>query len=253
MTDQPVTTDAAATTNGTAPRARYLQLAATLRAEIRSGQLKPGDPLPTEHELAARYKVSRFTVREALRQLSNDGLIRRKRGSGTVVAADRPVLRQGFADTGALLQYAASSDFIIERLGLVRLAPSVARMLKRPEGESWHLIRGVRVLDGLPEPLALTDAWIHPRFDAHVPSLRSDHEALFSQLSRLAGLRVEKVEQEIQAVVVTAAEAAILRVAPRSPALRILRHYFDSDGALAEMSCSVHPGERFSYTMVIGG
>jgi len=236
-----------------APRARYLQLAAELRAAIREGQLKPGDPVPTEHELAARYKVSRFTVREALRQLTNDGLVRRKRGSGTVVSADMPVLRQGFADTRALLQYAASSDFIIEPLGLVLLSPSTARMLKRPEAESWHLIRGVRVMDGLTAPIALTDAWIHPRFGDHVPALRSDHEALFSQLSRLAGLKVGKVEQEIQAVAVTAADAVILHVPVRSPALRILRHFYDSEGVLAEMSCSVHPGERFSYTMVIDG
>ncbi len=234
-------------------RARYLQLAALLRAEICEGRLQPGDPVPTEHELAALHGVSRFTVREALRQLTNDGLVRRKRGSGTVVAADMPVLRQGFEDTRALLQYAASSAFVIEQKGLVQLSAPVARLLKRPEGEPWHLIQGVRRMDGAPEPIALTDAWIHPRFGAHVPRLRSDHEALFSQLARLAGLTVGRVEQEIQAVAVTAAEAALLHVPPRSPGLRILRHYFDSEGALAEMSCSVHPGERFSYTMVIDG
>lgn len=233
------------------PRARYQQLAAILRADIQGGTLKPGDPVPTEHELAARHGVSRFTVREALRQLNNDGLIRRKRGSGTVVAADTPVLRQGYEDTRALLQYAASSVFRLEQRGVIHLTAATARLLKRPEGEAWHLVQGVRVMDNSPEPIALTDAWFHPRFSDQVSQLRSDHEALFSQLARLAGLRIGRVEQEIEAVAVSAADAAVLSVTPRSPALRIIRHYFDDQGQLAEMSCSVHPGERFSYTMVI--
>lgn len=233
------------------PPARYLQLAAMLRADIREGRLQPGDPVPTEHELAERHGVSRFTVREALRKLTEDGLIRRRRGSGTVVAADMPVLRQGFADTRAILQYAASSTFRIADRGLIALSPTLARTLKRLPGETWHHVEGVRIMDGAPEPVAFTDAFIHPRFANHVGQLRSGQEALFSQLARLAGLAVGRVEQEIHAVAASQADAAALHVPRGSPCLRIIRHYFDTEGALQEISCSVHPGERFFYTMVI--
>ncbi len=235
------------------PRARYLQLAAELRADIADGRLKTGDLMPTEQQLTARFAVSRFTVREALRQLATDGLIRRKRGSGTVVTADLPVLEQSFSDTRSILQYAASSSFAIEPPRLVHLAPGMARLLKRPDGEPWHHIRGLRSMDGAPEPIAVTDAFIHPRFGPHVHELCSGQEALFSQLQRLAGLAVGRVTQEIQAVAATSAEAQALHIPLRSPCLRILRHYFDVGGALAEMSCSVHPGERFSYTLAIEG
>lgn len=234
-----------------APQARYLQLAAGLRADIRDGRLKPGDPVPTEHELAERHGVSRFTVREALRKLTDDGLIRRRRGSGTVVASDIPVLRQGFADTRAILQYAASSTFVITPLGPQLLPQDLARMLRRPKGELWHRFHGVRHMDGAPEAIAVTDAFIHARFGQHVGQLTSGHEALFSQLSRLAGLVVSRVEQEIHAIAAGAREADALHVPRGSPCLRILRHYFDETGALAEISSSVHPGERFHYTMVI--
>ncbi len=234
-------------------RARYLQLAAELRADIAEGRLNTGDLVPTESQLTARFGVSRFTVREALRQLSTDGLIRRKRGSGTIVTANSPVLEQSFSDTRSILQYAASSTFLIEPAVLLHLSPATARLLKRPEGEPWFHIRGLRIMDGAPEPIAVTDAFIHPRFAPHVPALQSGEEALFSQLHRLAGLAVGKVAQEIQAVAATTAEALALHVPVRAPCLRILRHYFDESGALAEMSCSVHPGERFSYTMAIEG
>jgi DNA-binding GntR family transcriptional regulator len=238
---------------GGAPRARYQALAGTIRADIREGRLKPGDAVPTEHELAAAHGVSRFTVREALRQLTHDGLISRKRGSGTVVVAAMPVLRQGFADTAALLQYAASSSFLIGPPALVRLGATTARLLKRPSGEAWYLVKGVRVMDGAQEPVAFTHAWIHPRFGAQIPKLESGHEALFSQLKRLAGLEIGQVSQSIEAVAATRAEAGQLHVPVRSPCLRILRHYHEAGGALAEMSCSVHPGARFSYTMLIDG
>lgn len=229
---------------------RYVEVAAALKAEITERGLVPGDALPTESQLTERFRVSRFTVREALRRLAAEGLVERRRGSGTVVA-DRATLRLGFPDTAALLQYAAASSFEILSRAEVRLDAATARRLKRPAGERWHHIRGLRVMDGAAEPVALTDAYLHPRFADSVPKLVSGREALFSQLARLAKLRIGQVAQEIEAVALRAADAALLHVPPRSPALRILRHYLDSEGQLAEISSSVHPGSRFSYTMTI--
>jgi DNA-binding GntR family transcriptional regulator len=246
-------TGAAAGAREPGQRARYLQLAAELRADIADGRLKTGDLMPTESQLTTRFGVSRFTVREALRQLAIDGLVRRKRGSGTIITDDSPILEQSFSDTRSILQYAASSTFLIEPPRLMHLPPAMARLLKRPEGEPWHHIRGLRIMDAAPEPIAVTDAFIHTRFAAHIAALQSGQEALFSQLQRLAGLSVGRVTQEIQAVAATGAEAAALHIPSRSACLRILRHYFDDSGAVAEMSCSVHPGERFSYTMAIEG
>ncbi len=231
--------------------ARYQALAGALRADIRAGRLKPGDAMPTEHELAQAHGVSRFTVREALRHLEDDGLIRRRRGSGTVVTADSPRLRQGFADTAALLQYAARSTFRFAIEGLVTLRPADARLLKRPEGEARILIRGTRVMDGAVEPIALTEVWIDPALGALVAQLEEGHEALFSQLERLGAPPVERVAQEIAAVGLTAEQGRILHVPARSPALRIVRHYHAADGTTPEISCSIHPSERFSYMMEI--
>ena len=65
---------------------RYRQIAALLRKRITSGKLKPGDSLPTEMDLCATFSISRHTARDALRLLSDDGLIERRRGAGTIVA-----------------------------------------------------------------------------------------------------------------------------------------------------------------------
>ncbi|WP_448578761.1 GntR family transcriptional regulator, partial [Thermaurantiacus sp.] len=204
---------------------RYLELAEALRADLSEARLAPGDALPTEVQLTERFGVSRFTVREALRQLAAEGLIRRKRGSGTIVAA-APALRQALPDTGALLQYAAHSQFLISEPQRVELTASLARLLGRPAGEGWFHVRGLRTLPGNPEPIAITDAFIHPRFAAVVSRLQSGREALFAQLKRLAGLEVARVLQEIQAVSASAEVAEALGIRRGTPCLRIVRHYF---------------------------
>ncbi len=230
---------------------RYAELAEILRAQIRSGELPPGSAMPTEAQLAKRFAVSRFTVREALARLQAEGFILRRRGSGTVIASATPVLRQSLPDLRAILQYAAASRFEIELPRPVALSRRAAACLGREPGERWIGVRGLRRLDVPPLTLAVTEAYLHPRFAPVADQLRSGHEALFHQLGRLAGLALGRVTQEIRACAATAAEAEALGIARRAPCLRIVRHYFDTGGTLAEMSCSVHPGERFSYTMTI--
>lgn len=70
----------------------YRRIAADLRERIRSGDLKPGDKIPTQAELAERYQVARMTVRQALTELTNDGLIFAQQGRGTIVRERRPVV-----------------------------------------------------------------------------------------------------------------------------------------------------------------
>src|SRR3546814_18817339 len=72
-------------------RPRYLQLATTLVHEIRSGRYPVGGLLPTEFELCDQFGVSRFTVREAVKQLVQLGLVTRQPGVGSRVLAKAPV------------------------------------------------------------------------------------------------------------------------------------------------------------------
>ncbi|MGY8959472.1 MAG: GntR family transcriptional regulator, partial [Alphaproteobacteria bacterium] len=69
---------------------RYQQIANELMAEIGGGLFPVGSMLPTEINLCERFGVSRFTVREALRQLHEKGILSRRRGSGTVVQNSHP-------------------------------------------------------------------------------------------------------------------------------------------------------------------
>jgi DNA-binding GntR family transcriptional regulator len=237
------------TSRGATPR--YVEVADDLRARIIAGDFANGEQLPTENALCERHGVSRFTVREALRCLQAEGLIRRRRGSGTTIDSGAGTLRQPLSDVAELLQYAADSEFRFDILGPVTVAEAQAKDLGLPPGSRWILLSGVRTLTPGGTPLALTDVFIHPDLAPHVAGLRPGRVTLFEQLSAAGGFRIARVEQDIRAVAAGSREALALGIARRSPILRIIRHYRDESGRTVELSVSAHPGDRFTYSMHI--
>ena len=240
---------------GAAPAAagqpRYVTVADELRAAIAAGDYGEGDQLPTESALCQRHGVSRFTVREALRRLQVEGLIRRRRGSGTVVDTGRQPLRQPLSDVAELLQYAAGSEFVYVSHGIVAVSAATAAELGVAAGSRWVLLTGMRTFGNTAQPVALTDVYIHADLAAFVPLLRPGHETLFSQLSAAAGFRIARIDQDIRAVAASGREADGLGIARRAPVLRIVRSYHDEARRTVEISVSSHAGDRFTYSMHI--
>ncbi len=233
---------------------RYLQLAAELREAIIAGRYHDGVQFPTETALCERYRVSRFTVREALRRLEGEGLISRRRGSGTVVqpaSARAGALHQPLSNVGELLQYAAGSEVTYVERGAGELPPRLAEQLDRNCAGRWHRFHGVRRQAGDPRPIAATDVFLHERLGTAIDRLDLGAGTLFTQLERLAGLAIGRVTQDIQAVPATREMASALEIDEGAPVLRILRCYCDRGGQLFELSVSHHPGERFAYSMHI--
>jgi len=98
---------------------RYRQLADALMGDISRGRIKVGETIPGEHELVARYQVSRHTVREALRRLDELGLIDRQQGIGTVVRArhSSPSYVQAVRTPSELMRYPADSRLAVVATG----------------------------------------------------------------------------------------------------------------------------------------
>ena len=233
---------------------RYLQVAGELRAEILSGKFAARDLFPTESELCQRYGLSRFTIREALRRLQNEGLIARRRGSGTTVqpaAARGGTLHQPLSNVGEILQYARDTRISYERAGSGPLPKAVAEQIGEDCAGDWICFRGVRRHEHDTLPIAATDAYFHVSLDAAVAELDLSDGTLFSQIERLAGVSVGKVTQDIQAVAAPPAVATALGIKRGAATLRITRCYFDPKGRLFEISVSHHPGDRFAYSMHI--
>lgn len=230
---------------------RYQQVAEALRAGIADGSFGSDGQLPTESLLCDRYGVSRFTVREALRRLQAEGLIRRRRGSGTTLATGMPILRQPMSDVADLLHYAAESHFDFRVIGAMAMAPPRAADLGLAAGSRWVHLAGERrhVIDG--PTVALTDVFITDGLAPYVAGLCPGSQPLFAQLAASAGFRIARVDQDLRAMAAGNREAAALAIARQAPVLRIVRSYRDETGRLVIVSVSTHPGERFTYSMHI--
>ncbi|WP_232307643.1 MULTISPECIES: GntR family transcriptional regulator [Sphingobium] len=242
------------TTRSRSKKPRYQELAEDLRAGILRGDYPDPAQFPTESVLCARYGVSRFTVREALRSLQTEGLIQRKRGSGTVIkpaSARGGALHQPLSNVGEILQYARDSEILFTPMGATLLPKKFAVHIGEPVNGRWHHFRGLRTRHGQAGPIALTDAYIHPDLESAAREIQPNEDTIFRQLERLSGVKVASVTQDIQAVPASGPVAIELGVPRRSPCLRILRCYFDATGRLIEISASHHPGDRFAYTMHI--
>lgn len=233
---------------------RYLQLAGELREAILAGDFADGKQFPTETALCKRFDVSRFTVREALRRLEAEGLIQRRRGSGTTVqpaAARGGALHQPLSNVGELLQYARDSKVTYAPSECGALPKKVAEQIADPTSGEWSCFRGVRRHSDDALPIAVTDAYFHEMLGDAIGELDLAAGTLFSQIEKLAGARIGKVTQDIQAVAADTDTAAALEIDEGCPVLRILRCYYDPEGQIFEISMSHHPGDRFAYAMHI--
>ncbi|MEP2101379.1 MAG: GntR family transcriptional regulator [Parasphingorhabdus sp.] len=233
---------------------RYLELADELReAVLRGDYPDPGD-FPTESVLCKKYDVSRFTVREALRKLTAEGLITRKRGSGTVVqpaTARAGALHQPLSNVGEILQYARDTTIAFEKKKAGAIPKNVAEQIGAKADGDWFAFRGKRMKPGRKRPIAVTEAWVHPELADAVAQIDVNATTLFGQIETLGEVSVARVTQDIQAIKGAKDILAELGLEKGDPVLRILRCYFDESDRMFEISASYHPGERFAYSMHI--
>ncbi len=227
----------------------YRAIADRLRRDIYEGRLLPGARLPTEQDITETHGVSRHTAREALQLLRHEGLITRRRGAGTVVASpdDRTSFSQSIDGVNALLQYAKAVR--LEIITFARMRTGEASRLHLPEKPGWIAITGVRRAKRGGRALAATR--IAVRADLCPP--RADIErwsgAINALIAESSGIIAARIEQTITALALTKRDAALLDAETGAPALHTERRYFDAAGTVFQQSQSVHPGDRFAYTM----
>ena len=200
-------------------------------------------------ELCRQYGISRHTVREALRQLRDAGLISRRRRVGTEVVARTPKAsyRQPTNSIGDLLQYAEETQLSILETKRIVCDAALAELLECREGAKWLRVNSLRAVPGDARPVCMTTAYI----DLKLPDSRrissSSRGPISAMLERVYGIRIARIEQSIQAVRLGKRQAKLLRALDGGPALRAIRRYYDHNGRLIELSNAIHPGERFTY------
>ncbi|MEI4469913.1 phosphonate metabolism transcriptional regulator PhnF [Frigidibacter sp. MR17.24] len=219
----------------------------TLTAEIGSGHFPPGEKLPTEAELSARFGVNRHTVRRALAELAAAGLVHARRGAGVFVAArpvDYPVgrrtrLRQNLAASGRTAGRETLS------LAARPADPREAAALEVPAGTVVLVLDGISMIDG--QPLAL----FRSSFPA-LPGLESAlaaHPSITEALAAVGIADYTRAETRLTAVRADAIAAGHLRLREGDPLLRTVSVNVGPDGRPVEYGRTVFAGDRVTLTV----
>ena len=233
-------------------KVRYGQIASELIQRISDGQHPVGSLLPTEFELCARYGTSRHTVRAALSELQEAGLVSRRRNVGTRVEAttSRPAFRQVLGSIDDLVQFGTTHVRSVKTIKNIVANRALAETLRCRVGMPWLHIGIVRMVeDQGTVPLGWTDVYVDSKYSEIRQLVLEQPQVLTSTLiERRFGRRIAQVEQEVQAVTVPARLVKALRADAGGPALRIVRRYLDSAAESFEVSVTIHPGDRYTLS-----
>ena len=226
----------------------HRQLTDALRDRIRRGDLRPGEPLPSEAELVLAFGVSRGTVRQALAQLRSEGLIVGGRGKSPVVG--RAPLSQPLAELLSFSAWARSMGMVASgrRVSIDRrpASPAIAALLEAQVGIPLVSIVRLRLGDG--EPMLLERTVFAPGIGEAVEGLDLEADSIYAGLAA-RGITFAAAQQTIDAVGATTVDATWLRVRRGAPLLRVCRRSTDPDGRPLEWSDDRYRPDRVTLTI----
>lgn len=227
----------------------YMRVAQTLISEIEAGRYPVESLLPTEHELAAQFGMSRHTIREAIRRLQGLGLVTRQQGVGTRVKASSAAAGyvQKVATIADLIQYARDIELKINAIDDAIADADLAERLMCRKGQRWLYLSGLRYQKGQDSPLSFTEVFINYEFASVRDKLGQSGSAIYRLLEEHFGLRITDVQQKISAVPIPEEVAEKLGVEAGAAGLSIARYYRTSDGRLVEAAFSIYRADSFTY------
>lgn len=224
----------------------YYQLVEQIREQIRGGELRPGDQLPSERVLSEQHGISRMTVRQAVASLVREGALVARHGLGTFVAEPKltydalhllgfteEVIRRGGTAVSQVIEQgrAAPPPRVAQGLGLAADAEAVKIVRLRLAGETPLLLETTYL------PAALCPGLEHEDLAA---------QSLYSVLEA-RGVRLVRARQELEATVANAYEAQLLGVPPGAAMILLEGVTYDERGRAAEYFKAIYRGDRVTF------
>jgi GntR family transcriptional regulator len=226
----------------------YQQIKALITQGLQSGEWKPGELIPSEVELANRFKVSQGTVRKAIDELASENLLVRRQGKGTFVATHHEARAQFrflrlMPDEGDPC-YPDNKVVEVKRL---RAPADVARALDMKSGDSVVFIKRVQSFGGV--PTILEELWLPGALFKGLTAERlSEYKGpMYGLFESEFGTRMIRAAEKIRAVSALQAEAELLGVADGAPLLSVERVSFSYGDKPVELRRGLYLTERHHY------
>jgi len=228
----------------------YKRLRDTLARELSDGVYPVGSRFPTEQALCTRFGLGRHTVREAVRGLTDQGLLSRQAGAGTrVLASTQPTFFTYRVESlTSLWEYAAQTRLDREQEGAVVLQDDLAKTMGRPVGERWLRVTGLRRRQDVSRPLCWSAIFLAEPYMGVRTGMTGTNRTFYESICADYGLTVAEVVRSMSAVAAPANVARQLGIPTGSPAMLERRTYLDGDGQAFEITLSIYPGDEFLHT-----
>ncbi len=223
----------------------YEKIKFSIREKIDSGELKPGDRVSSELELANLFKASRMTANRALKELTAEGRIIRIQGVGSFVAKPKPEMAlleiKSIADEISQWGGIHSADIILLKKETV--SKDVARKMNIKEGDKvFHSIL-VHKDEGV--PVQYTERFVNPQV---VPKyLEQDFSKMTPTEYLLEIAPVQAAEHIIEAIIPLKNIQKLLKIQPEEPCISIKRKTWSFD-LIAAYSMIIYPGSKYKLS-----
>ena len=229
----------------------YQQIKSLILQSLQAGEWKPGESIPSEMDLAARFRVSQGTVRKAIDELAAENLVVRRQGKGTFVAthAEQHVqyrFLKLMPDSGDQDSEGPAQRQILE-CRRVRASAEVARALALRSGDAVLQVRRVLSFGGV--PTIVEDLWLP---GAAFKGLSTEQMAqyqgpTYAMFELEFGVRMVRAEEKIRAIAADAQQAQLLQVAPGTPLLSVERVAYTYNDMPMELRRGVYRTDTHHY------
>ena len=229
----------------------YQQIKVLILRSLQSGEWKPSESIPSEIDLAARFKVSQGTVRKAIDELAAENLLVRRQGKGTFVAthAEQHVqyrFLKLLPDSGDPKSKGPAQRQIID-CKRVRASADIARALAITPGDSVLQVR--RVLSFAHIPTILEDLWLPggPFKGLTAERLRDYDGPMYGLFETEFGVRMVRAEEKIRAVLPDPEQRTLLKVSSQTPLLSVERIAYTYNDTPMEMRRGLYITDTHYY------
>ena len=229
----------------------YQQIKVLILQSLHGGEWKPGDVIPSEMDLAARFRVSQGTVRKAIDELAAENLVVRRQGKGTFVAthAEQQVqyrFLRLLPDTGDASSEGPAQRRIIECKRL-RAPADIARALGLRSGDAVLHVR--RVLSFQQRPTILEDLWLPaaPFKGLTAERLDSYRGPMYALFETEFGVRMVRAEEKIRALAASEPACELLSIKAGEPLLSVERTAFTYNDLPMELRRGLYRTDTHHY------
>ena len=220
----------------------YKRIQGTIVKLLKSGQLKSGDIVDSERELAKLHGVSLMTARHALAGLEREGVVVRRRGAGTFVAPPKIHFNKLMSYTEQMSSRGLPVSSKLLSLGVIHTEQEVAARLGLPA--SSRLVKVERLRLGGDEPFAIETCYLSADEFAELTRARLDRVSLFSILEHDYGLHIAHADEEIDATAADLHTARLLNIPTGSAVLRIRQEIYSTKGKVALYVLGLYRSDR---------